>query len=39
MVFVELLKMAEESFGEELVDAVIDAADLPSGGAYTSVGN
>lgn len=39
MVFVELLKMAEESFGEELVDAVLDAADLPSGGAYTAVGN
>ena len=39
MVFTELLKMAEEAMGEETVDRVIDAADLPSGGAYTTVGN
>jgi len=39
IVFVELLAMAEDAFGEEVVDRVIDAADLPSGGAYTSVGN
>lgn len=39
IVFVELLAMAENAFGEDVVDRVIDAADLPSGGAYTSVGN
>jgi hypothetical protein len=39
LVFVELLSMAEEAFGEEAVDDVIEAAALPSGGAYTAVGN
>ena len=39
MIFVELIAMAEETFGEEVVDRVIDAADLPSGGAFTRVGN
>jgi len=31
--------MAEESFGEEAVDQVIEATNLRSGGAYTAVGN
>ncbi|MCC5973493.1 MAG: heme NO-binding domain-containing protein [Rubellimicrobium sp.] len=39
IVFVELLAMAEDAFGEASVDRVIDQAALPSGGAYTSVGN
>lgn len=39
MVFTELLAMAEDAFGEEVVDRVIAAADLPSGGAYSRVGN
>jgi len=39
IVFVELLKMAEDLLGEDRVDAVIAEAALPSGGAYTSVGN
>jgi hypothetical protein len=39
MVFVELLSMAEDAFGEAVVDGVIERAALPSGGAYTSVGN
>lgn len=39
IVFVELVAMADETFGEEVVDRVIAAADLPSGGAFTSVGN
>lgn len=39
IVFVELLKMAEDLLGEDRVDAAIAAAALPSGGAYTSVGN
>jgi hypothetical protein len=39
IVFVELIAMAEASFGEAVVDRVIEAAALPSGGAYTTVGN
>jgi hypothetical protein len=39
IVFVELIAMAENAFGEDVVDRVIDNADLPSGGAYTAVGN
>lgn len=39
LVFVELLAMAEDAFGEDVVDGVIDRAHLPSGGAYTAVGN
>lgn len=39
IVFVELLAMAEETFGEDVVDRVVEAAALPSGGAFTTVGN
>lgn len=39
VVFVELLAMAEDAFGEEVVDNVIDKADLANGGVYTAVGN
>lgn len=39
MVFVELLQMAEQAIGEEAVDAILDHSDLPSGGAYSTVGN
>lgn len=39
IVFVELLAMAEDAFGEEVVDSIIDSTDLPSGGAYTAVGD
>lgn len=38
VVFREFLDFAEDRFGESMVDAIIDKADLPSGGAYTSVG-
>lgn len=37
-VFVELLKMAEEAFGEDVVDDVLDKADLEND-AFTTVGN
>lgn len=37
VVFTEFLEHAESAFGDEVVDDVIEAADLPSGGAYTSV--
>lgn len=38
VVFTEFLDFVAERFGEDMVDEVIDAAKLPSGGAYTSVG-
>jgi hypothetical protein len=39
MVFVELLRMAEDMLGEAAVDAVLDDVDLENGGAYNAVGN
>ena len=39
IVFVELLKMAEDMLGEACVDAVLDDTPLDSGGAYSAVGN
>jgi hypothetical protein len=36
-VFVELLKMVEDAFGEDVVNCVLDKADLENDGAYTSV--
>ncbi len=39
VVFVELLSMAEKAFGEDVVDQVIEKADLANGGGYTAVGN
>lgn len=39
VVFVELLAMAEDAFGEEVVDDILDKADLASGGSYTAVGD
>jgi hypothetical protein len=39
IIFTELLAMAEDSFGEAAVDDVIERANLPSGGAYSTVGN
>jgi hypothetical protein len=39
MVFTEFLEMVESSFGTEVVDTILDRADLPeSHGAYTAVG-
>ncbi len=39
MVFVELLNMAEQAMGPDMVDDVLDHTTLASGGAYTTVGN
>lgn len=39
LIFVELLKMAEEASHEGLVDDVLDRLVLESGGAYSAVGN
>lgn len=38
MVFTELLEMVEANWSLDMVDAMIDGADVASGGAYTSVG-
>ncbi len=38
VVFTELIDMVEAVFGPDLMDDVFDDCDLPSGGAYTSVG-
>ncbi len=38
IVFTEFLEMVEATFGAEVVEQIIDASDLPSGGAYTAVG-
>jgi len=38
-IFVELVSMAEDAFGEDVVDAVLAKADLENGGAFTTVGN
>lgn len=39
IVFVELLKMAEDLVGEAAVDGVLDTTPLSSGGAFTAVGD
>lgn len=39
VIFVELINMAEEAFGEDTVDQVIEKADLDNGGAFTTIGN
>ena len=38
IVFTELLEMVEETFSPEVANRIIEASDLPSGGAYTAVG-
>jgi len=38
IVFTEFLEMVESKFGLEVVDQIIEAADLASEGIYTSVG-
>lgn len=38
VVFVELVRMVEETFSLEMADQMIEGCDLASGGAYTAVG-
>ena len=38
MVFTEFLDYVGTRFGEDMVDDMIEAANVPSGGAYTAVG-
>lgn len=39
IVFTELLTMAEQAVGEAAVDAILDEAELSSGGVFTAVGS
>jgi hypothetical protein len=39
VIFTEFLEMVEQRFSAETMERMIAAAQLPSGGAYTSVGN
>jgi len=38
MVFTEFMEMVEARFSADMLDDIIDDADLPHGGAYTAVG-
>jgi len=38
LIFTEFLELVEKKFGLAMVDAIIEASDLPSEGIYTSVG-
>jgi hypothetical protein len=38
IVFTEFLEMVSTAFSDDMVDDIIDDAQLPSGGAYTAVG-
>jgi len=38
IVFTELSEMIEEQFGDDMMDTIIEASQLPSGGSYTAVG-
>lgn len=38
LIFTEFLEMVEEQFSLQMVDQIINDANLPSGGAYTAVG-
>lgn len=37
IVFTELMEFVEETWSPEMADEIIEASDLPSGGAYTAV--
>jgi len=39
IIFTEFLEMVEQEFGISTTDTMLTASDLPSGGAYTSVGS
>jgi hypothetical protein len=38
VVFTSFLELVEQKFGYEVVDKILSASDLPSGGIYTSIG-
>jgi hypothetical protein len=38
LIFTEFLEMVEAKFSSDMLDRILESADLPSGGAYTAVG-
>jgi hypothetical protein len=38
LIFTEFLEMVEAKFSPDMLDRILETADLPSGGAYTAVG-
>ncbi len=38
IVFTEFIEMVESKFGFDMMDDIIESANLPSGGIYTAVG-
>ena len=38
IIFTEFMQMVEDRFSIEVAEEIIDAATLPSGGSYTSLG-
>lgn len=38
IIFTEFYELVESAFGMDMLDDIIDACDLPSGGTYTAVG-
>jgi hypothetical protein len=38
LIFTEFLEMVEVKFSPDMLDRIVETADLPSGGAYTTVG-
>src|SRR5689334_788126 len=38
LIFTEFLEMVEAKFSPDMLDRIVETADLPSGGAYTAVG-
>jgi hypothetical protein len=39
IIFIEFLNLVDNTFGENVCELMIERAELPSGGAYTVVGN
>ncbi|MEM8986133.1 MAG: heme NO-binding domain-containing protein [Pseudomonadota bacterium] len=39
VIFTEFANMIDEKFSPELMEAILDDVDIPSGGAYTTVGD
>ncbi|TMO53504.1 hypothetical protein CWC18_21130, partial [Pseudoalteromonas aurantia] len=38
IIFTEFMEMVEDRFSEDVAEEIIELADLPSGGSYTSLG-
>lgn len=38
VIFTEFIELVEEKFSDDVLEQIVEAADLPSGGSYTSLG-